>query len=55
MSRWPSFGLASIVERLHEVLLLDVRMPAKDAELPVILVPGHATQGEIKQSRQPGV
>ena len=60
-------GLASILERPPEVVFLDVRMPAmsgidvlrairaRDTELPVILVTGHATPGEIKQARQLGV
>jgi CheY-like chemotaxis protein len=60
-------GLASIQSRPPDVVFLDVRMPGMDgiqvlrkiravnASLPVILVTGHATPGEIEQARRLGV
>ena len=60
-------GLASIQARPPDVVFLDVRMPgmdgiqvlrkirAMDATLPVILVTGHATAGELEQARRLGV
>jgi len=60
-------GLASIKSRPPQVVFLDVRMPGMngievlraireiDADLPVILVTGHATTGEIEQARALGV
>lgn len=60
-------GLASIQARPPDVVFLDVRMPgmdgiavlrnirAMDTSLPVILVTGHATPGEIEQARRLGV
>ena len=60
-------GLASIKNRPPQVVFLDVRMPGMngiavlrairqiDADLPVILVTGHATPGEIEQARALGV
>jgi CheY-like chemotaxis protein len=60
-------GLAMIRDYSPEVVFLDVRMPgmsgievlrairSMDASLPVILVTGHATPGEIEQARQLGV
>src|SRR5206468_3769286 len=60
-------GLASIKDWSPQVVFLDVRMPGMngievlrairgfDAALPVILVTGHATPGEIQQARALGV
>jgi CheY-like chemotaxis protein len=60
-------GLAAIRAQRPDVVFLDVRMPgmtgievlrsirAADSSLPVILVTGHATAGEIEQARRLGV
>ena len=60
-------GLAAIRVQRPDVVFLDVRMPgmtgievlrairAVDPALPVILVTGHATAGEIEQARGLGV
>jgi two-component system, NtrC family, response regulator AtoC len=60
-------GLASIWNSPPDVVFLDVRMPEMNGievlrvirsisrSLPVILVTGHATRGEIEQARRLGV